>query len=306
MKFFHLFSISAVFIIAVACTPGCGKKISGGSKPGGRYTEGGTHEVVTRWWGGTMPNEIKTYDGKKLIKKTHYHVNGVCWSVQNYDGKETYHGSWNEWFDNKRLASQKNYINNQKDGLFIEWHKNGQKKFEGRYEMDKGAGEHIEWYKNGQVKKEMKYTDGRLEGTVTEYYEDGAKAKETPYANGQKNGLMTEYYPSGKKKLEKPFANDLPNGLTKKWFESGQLEFEIGFKDKKFHGKYISYDKAGNKATEGQYDNDNKTGHWVYYKNGVKDYEGDYVNHLRHGTFKWYSPSGTVTREETYSKGKLW
>ena len=129
MKALSTYIVTAALVIGIICAPGCGKKRRGGPRgKGGRYTKGGTHEKVVNFHGANVPNEILTYDGSKLIKKTHYHKNGVLWSVQCYDGENTYHGPWNEWFDNQRKASEKNYVNNQKDGMFIEWYNNGQKK----------------------------------------------------------------------------------------------------------------------------------------------------------------------------------
>ena len=86
-------------------------------------------------------------------------------------------------------------------------------------------------------------------------------------------------------------------------FPDGKILWIIAFQNGKRHGLDVSYDQLGRKIEEGQRAGGKKIGHWVYYRDGRKEYEGDYEDGKRHGTFSWYGPSGTVIKEVTYNRG---
>ena len=78
------------------------------------------------------------------------------------------------------------------------------------------------------------------------------------------------------------------------------LQFEGEFmNDKKWNGK--GYDAKGNKTYELK---NGKGKIWEYYKNGNKEFEGDYLNGERNGKGKEYYENGKLKFEGKYSYGK--
>ncbi len=53
------------------------------------------------------------------------------------------------------------------------------------------------------------------------------------------------------------------------YYENGKVSQEGFYKDGKVHGKWISYDQAGNKKAIGEYNNGIKTGKWFFWNNNI-------------------------------------
>lgn len=49
------------------------------------------------------------------------------------------------------------------------------------------------------------------------------------------------------------------------FYDNGKVMQEGFYKDGKVHGKWVSYDEAGNKKSLGEYNNGAKTGKWFFW-----------------------------------------
>jgi antitoxin component YwqK of YwqJK toxin-antitoxin module len=115
-------------------------------------------------------------------------------------------------------------------------------------------GEWIFYHKNSSVKMivENYNEEGQLEGERNVFYNNGLIAEKALYKNGKLNGEA-------------------------KWFaENNVLLKESFYKDDQLNGKTINYDATGNKTSEGDYNANQKTGIWRYYKDGKLTKE---INH---------------------------
>ena len=61
------------------------------------------------------------------------------------------------------------------------------------------------------------------------------------------------------------------------FYENGQVQQEGFYKDGKLDGKWISYDKDGNKLAVAEYKKGEKVGKWFFWKDSVLN-EVSYVN----------------------------
>lgn len=72
-----------------------------------------------------------------------------------------------------------------------------------------------------------------------------------------------------------------------------------------FHGPYVAFWPNGNKQAEGQYEDGNRGGHWVFFdEQGVKTGETNFKDDSYHGSRIEFFPTGKVKLEETYVMGK--
>ena len=81
------------------------------------------------------------------------------------------------------------------------------------------------------------------------------------------------------------------------YHENGQISQEGTFDlAGKLHGKWISYNKDGEKISIGSYEKGVKTGKWVFYDNGVMK-EVEFSNNIIASVVKKDSKTGVVTKD---------
>ncbi|MFH1707127.1 MAG: toxin-antitoxin system YwqK family antitoxin [Planctomycetota bacterium] len=281
-----LVSVIAVGLILMA-VEGCSNKayeFQGqgeirGQNETARFTTGGTNEKMLEYFPSRWPAAVETYDGTTRIKVTH-------------------------WFENKQMNYELNCKGEIKHGMETAWYQNGQKEYEYRWEMGSQVGPAPMWFPDGKPKETVEFVNGRKEGMDTVFFPDGRKETETLYKDGLRTGVKVTYFPTGAKQKEETYVNDKLNGLSQCWYPDGQLQWSIQFRDDNRDGPDIAYDRKGQKQSEGQNMAGKKVGHWVFYKNGAKDYEGDYDSEgHRNGTFRWFGPGGNVISEKNYVSG---
>ena len=122
--------------------------------------------------------------------------------------------------------------------------KNGMKKIEIQYKNGKKHGKWLEWYSSGMIKKEEVYCQDKLVSQVN-YKRD--ITEETIYKDGK---LFTaKEYKDGIIVTEKTYeGGKLIKAL---WFyPDGKISDERGYKDAKKHGKWVHWDRNGEKRSE--------------------------------------------------------
>jgi hypothetical protein len=73
------------------------------------------------------------------------------------EGDRIKHGSYHSYFDNGQLASQGEYKDGQRDGVWLFFYSNQQKRLEAHYQEGKATGTWVFWTKDGQKAKEVQY-----------------------------------------------------------------------------------------------------------------------------------------------------
>ena len=269
----------------------------------------------------------------------HYYINGNIKSVKNYNNGEIY-GYSIEWLSDGSLLSFKNYknyknfeiinnavlakeffdkytnrpepngklVNGKKEGLWVYWFDKEHKQFEMNFHDGILDSLFTAYYSNGKKMYEIEIRDGIKNGKYRTWYVNGNIKFNGIFVNGKVNGTTwSEYGESGNKILEIIYSKDDPKTLIqRKWYENGNPESE---------NNYIkNFDTNGDSKT--WYENGQLHSQWtcdsvakskkgvVYFKNGNKDYESQYINGKEQGEYwRWYE-NGNKSQLITYDNGK--
>ena len=137
------------------------------------------------------------------------------------------------------------------------------------------------------------YKNGQKNGKGKEYDYYGTLRFEGEYLNGQKNGKGKEYYFDGKLGFEGEFLNGQKNRKGKEYYFDGNLKFEGNYKiNRRWAGK--GYDPFNNLIYELK---DGKGLIKEYDKDGIKIFEGEYLNGQKNGKGKEYNQDGELIYE---------
>ena len=146
---------------------------------------------------------------------------------------------------------------------------------------------------------EGEYLNGKRNGKGKEYNDNGRIIFEGEYLNGKRNGKGKEY-DYNHLIYEGEYLNGQRNGKGKEYNKWGVLLFKgVYLKGNKFNGKtYDKFDHILYELKEGK-------GFCREYENGMKAFEGEYLNGKRNGKGKeYYSFDGYLLFEGEYLNGK--
>jgi antitoxin component YwqK of YwqJK toxin-antitoxin module len=182
------------------------------------------------------------------------------------------------------------------------------------------------FYDNGTLKAEVTYRDGMKNGYLKEYAENGDLLRINKFiddeiqneaAEIQKLDIQNEYYPNGKVKVSAMFRNGIPEGVRREYGADGNVEKAYLYKNGVIAGEGIVKDDGnrdgpwkdfyagGSLKAEGNYVNGIQTGEWKYYhQNGKIEQTGRFGKQGKYeGTWKWYFDNGQLLKEENYRNG---
>ena len=100
------------------------------------------------YYEGVLNGVCIVYSGDKVQSETYY-KNG------------TWHGSRKTW-NRGVLATEENYMDGKREGLFREWNWNGNIKFECNYKDDKKHGSCKSWDSDGKIMSNKLYENGNI------------------------------------------------------------------------------------------------------------------------------------------------
>lgn len=124
---------------------------------------------------------------------------------------------------------------------------NGMKKIEIQYKNGKKHGKWLEWYSNGMIKEEKVYYQDKL---VRQANYKREITEETLYKDGKL--FMAREYKHGIIVTEKTYAEG--KLIKALWFyPDGKISDEREYKDGKKHGKWVHWDRNGEKRSETLY-----------------------------------------------------
>ncbi|MDQ3108629.1 MAG: hypothetical protein M3R17_01935 [Bacteroidota bacterium] len=189
----------------------------------------------------------------------------------------------------------------------------------------------FEIYPGGKLKAKGYYKRGKRTGKWQRFYSSGIKAEEGYFDAGYKTELWMMYFESGKLSWKGNFYKNMRSGIWRYFYEDGKLKAmtryriktesitkkpkegakkgmsirvnrEISYSispadslveyypDGKLRTKII-YGKEG--GLTGTYD--------VYYANGKKNTQGEFLNGKRSGDWQYYCEDGVVYKYVNYS-----
>ncbi|HTF04660.1 MAG TPA: hypothetical protein VK826_11580, partial [Bacteroidia bacterium] len=293
------------------------------------YNEQGKLSLEYTYKEGKKTGPLKTYsaEGKLLTEETY---------VSN-----TKHGLTYEYFTNGNTKKTIPFVEGREEGIGYEYDSTGviiaittykagfvqsTDRINRRDANGLRQGLHKEFWPNGKTKSEGRYLNDKKHGYFKEYNEVGNLMNATKWDNGvlvenppelAKIETVTTYYPNGRVKEVGNYKDGYPEGVFRQYSEEGKITGSEVYKDGVLIGKGIfdekgreqghwkEYHDTGELKAEGDYLNGVKVGEWkFFYPDGKTDQQGTYDQRGRAiGTWKWFYENGQLLREEKYTDG---
>lgn len=215
------------------------------------------------------------------------------------------------------------------DGNTIYYYPNGQVSAEGVLREGKPDGYWKNYYEDGTPKSEGNRKFFELDSIWKFYNPDGEVSNTITYRQDKKNGFTFNYEFYYKEDSSKQyylfsrelFVNGLREGLSHYYDMDGKLKYTFSYKSDKRNGDGKEYAKDSTVITLYKYyngyevetikinrkdDYGKKQGHWiVFYPNGNKNTEYNYLNGVLHGYFREYDINGKILNEKRFVNGEL-
>ena len=192
--------------------------------------------------------------------------------------------SYDRYGDMKHIT---NYRNNLLHGTCTRFYKSGTVKFCAEYKYNEKDGTCREYFENGNIYIQSHYFENKLEGPFQKFYENGGIHERKSYMNGSLFGDMYIYSTRG-------------NLLQKKHFSFGKL-------DRKQFWYFNSFSPTSTKQKLKKmcsYKKGKLNGVFqTFYIDGKMEYNCSYIDGKKHGTEKFISRAGYVTKKEKWKHG---
>lgn len=217
-------------------------------------------------------------------------------SEGNYaDNKK--HGLWKTYYPGGALLSEITYNMGRKQGPAKIYHENGTLAEEGVWKHNKWVGEYKSYYPDGQLAVHWEYNEeGNRDGRQLYYHKNGNIKIEGKWVNGDQNGVVKEYYKNGTLKSEKSYENGdiLENGIVfydKNEKNPVRLDEEEETENKTDNKKVEVFSGEGYRTF---YTKDKKVEKEGYFRNG----------YLYEGKQFIYNSKGKLVKTIIYKEGK--
>lgn len=202
-------------------------------------------------------------------------------------------------FPNGNKSSEGCLIGGVPDGVWTSYHENGKIKSEGARENSIVTGSWNFYDTTGIKIKSVEFFGGKKNGWEREFYpkSDGIVERETQFMNDEKSGWEHSYDEMGKLTKSIPFEKNLSHGVGKEYGDDGRIVTLLNF-----HKGYMRSKKSINQRDI----NNQKTGVWMVWNvHDILIEEGNWLNGMEHGLFKFYDGWGQLDRVEKYFHGEL-
>ena len=217
-----------------------------------------------------------------------------------------FHVSWSQpgatytkyYFPNGVVSSEGNIENGRPNGYWKTYYSNGKLKSEGNRTLFLLDSTWKFYRENGSLSQLISYKNDLKEGIEIYYDSLERKVKSYTYLGNVKQGEYVVYFQSGKVKEQGVYENNVLSGVLKEFDEiDGRLITKKTYKN----GLIYSQEKLNRYDGFGK-----KIGFWqeLYSFGEIKE-EGNYVNGLKQGLFKYYNRQGIFEKYLYYEMGQL-
>jgi antitoxin component YwqK of YwqJK toxin-antitoxin module len=125
--------------------------------------------------------------------------------------------------------------------------------------------------------------------------------------NGNKQGHWIKEYPNGNVLYDGWFANNKPTGEFKRYYENLVLQSVLRFSNDGTEADAAIYHPNGFIASKGKFINQLREGRWKFYSPKAEGYlivEEEYKANIRNGFSNKYYPDSLIAERLTYNNGK--
>ncbi|MES2545290.1 MAG: tetratricopeptide repeat protein [Bacteroidota bacterium] len=215
--------------------------------------------------------------GKKIKEWKHNYSSGSLRLKEMY-AKGVQNGLSYQYDRNAQIGSIKNYTNDTINGVY-------------------------EVYENGKLNRVFAYAKGQQNGPFKTFYSSGAISTEGFIIDGNVNYNKISYRQDGKISYIDKYINDNQT-YSESYDTKGVKENTIDYKNRT--GKFTTTYSNGTTSQILDMVNGEANGKSLFKdKFNTMIRESEYVNGIRHKSYKSYSPLGTIYSESTYYCGKL-
>lgn len=210
-----------ITIIILSCLPVLNGFAQAAPDTINRTDEQGRKQGV---WKKTYPqNTVHRYEGQFKDDQPYgtfkyYYKDGTLKTIMEYSNSGVLARTVTFW-ENGRVMSKGNYINQKKDSTWIYYGEKGYLNIAEQYNMGEMNGWRIMYYKVGNnqkkapVREEAKFVDGKMSGAWKKYFRDGSIKAKGQYENDQKTGTFEYFYPDGSRRRTEMFKNGRKHGF---------------------------------------------------------------------------------------------
>jgi antitoxin component YwqK of YwqJK toxin-antitoxin module len=204
--------------------------------------------------------------------------NGTSYNAE--DGEELW--KW-WWYLNDNKEKEGYFTDGKRNGLWTWWYDTGYKKSEGSYLDDEQDGLWLYYNPDESIGEEITFLGGQKDGRSTTWLTPEEKSEEKFYRNGKLDGPST-FWENGFRSVMTSYKNDVPNGPWMIWYPSNDQIKEQGFHfDGLRDGLTVYYYKNSVKQREGNYNAGYPEGVWSYWNaKSEKDFDFDFGINLEH------------------------
>lgn len=186
-------------------------------------------------------------------------------------------GKWSFFYDNEKIKSEGNFIDDLKSGEWNYYYEDGSIFEQGTYSEDYPEGIWLWYYPNGKILKSEKYIFGRKSGLNFELDIKGDTIARGNYKEDAKQGKWIYYIGD-----EYTTGNYYFGQKTGQWetyyYPENKIKNITNYIDGQEDGKYKSYYLNKKLKETGLYSNGKKVGKWTYYlSDGNIDYTIEYL-----------------------------
>lgn len=231
---------------------------------------------------------VKTEKWNKTTLEIYNQNEALVEVIRLKKGKK--HGVQEKYNNNEKLAEKKTFKNGNLDGEWIVYDHRGEIRERRNYNYKRRTETSVlsglfERYSNKVLILKAHYKDSLLHGKYEEFNYTGTPKLKATYEKGLLSGEQQTYNNQGA----------LIRNEQYKIIKQDSVSVSV------LHGEFTYYFNNGKTASSGIYNEGQKTGLWIKYRqNGKKESEIFYKNDKRHGSFTNYHSNGNVRNSGSY------
>jgi len=225
------------------------------------YYPSGKVKIEATYRQGVPEGIRREFDENGEVVRSFIFRNGILASEGIINAEGLRQGFWKDYYPDRTLKSQGNYLNGNKTDEWEFFYPKGELEQRGSYDKTgKPVGKWIWFYSTGQVLREEIYRSGLRDGLMTEYSPEGLVIAQGEYIDDLEDGFWI--FENGFYREEGEYSEGMRQGNWKHYFEDNSLAFEGSFVEDQPNGKHTFYHPNGKKLEEGQYLMGRKNGEW--------------------------------------------
>lgn len=249
---------------------------------------------------GTWTRQLNARDAELFAAKPYNEFQAPFTSQAGFKAGQL-HGKWIILDSQKRVVSEFEFVDGQRDGRST-WNYASGKKMK-QIDFRKGVidGKLVAWDPTSKVIADEVYQEGRKLAPKVTSGSNGTKKSEGLYlfakqvvetpddwwdtrpatystlGQDDRHGRWVSWHSNGQKEYEGTYQNNQPEGQFTWWYPNSQVRVTGNYQNGKAHGEWSWWFENGQKSEKGQYEDGEPTGSWAYWKpNGMLHHKSDF------------------------------